>query len=255
MGVWKDTVYSPGYAAFNFNRVTFNKNTASNNGGAIGMKDYGGATLKLNMTNVTIASNEAAYGGAIYTAANQDSQVNSTMTNVTFSDNLAHLYGGTIYNSLSSNQTVPTVALTMSLKNTILWDSKAEGTYSSCVNGGDIYNQYGYGSPVPYIKVDYSVIERGDAAICNTNGPTSNAVSIGTSNRTDDPALGPLGDYGGSTKTIVPGLGGSAIDNGTSVGAPSVDQRMVSRPQNGRVDIGAVEQAYITDVIFENGFE
>lgn len=56
-----------------------------------------------------------------------------------------------------------------------------------------------------------------------------------------DPCLGPLADNGGPTLTCVLLPGSSALDSGTSEGAPSVDQRGIARPQFGSFDIGACE--------------
>ena len=53
--------------------------------------------------------------------------------------------------------------------------------------------------------------------------------------------LGPLADNGGPTFTMALLPGSPAIDAGTSVGAPSTDQRGVTRPQGSNVDIGAYE--------------
>jgi hypothetical protein len=54
--------------------------------------------------------------------------------------------------------------------------------------------------------------------------------------------LGPLQDNGGPTFTCVLHQGSLAIGTGTSVGAPTIDQRSVPRPPN-QVDIGAFQVA------------
>jgi hypothetical protein len=54
-----------------------------------------------------------------------------------------------------------------------------------------------------------------------------------------NPLLAPLGNYGGPTQTLALLPGSPAIDGGTSAGAPTTDQRGVSRL--GPVDIGAFE--------------
>jgi hypothetical protein len=61
----------------------------------------------------------------------------------------------------------------------------------------------------------------------------------GTGNLNQDPLLAPLGDYGGPTQTMPLLPGSAAIDAGTSSGAPTTDQRGISRV--GAVDIGAFE--------------
>jgi hypothetical protein len=56
-----------------------------------------------------------------------------------------------------------------------------------------------------------------------------------------DAELGPLGNYGGSTRTIMPLAGSPLVEGGTNVGILA-DQRGVSRPQLAQFDIGAVER-------------
>ncbi|MBP9902431.1 MAG: hypothetical protein KBH45_13285 [Verrucomicrobia bacterium] len=53
--------------------------------------------------------------------------------------------------------------------------------------------------------------------------------------------LGTLQNNGGSTLTCAPLQGSFAIGSGTSIGAPTTDQRGVPRPQGGAFDIGAVQ--------------
>jgi hypothetical protein len=65
----------------------------------------------------------------------------------------------------------------------------------------------------------------------------------GSSIITADPGLGPLADNGGLTLTHAIASGSSALDSGTSAGAPPTDQRGVSRPQGSGFDIGAFELA------------
>lgn len=56
-----------------------------------------------------------------------------------------------------------------------------------------------------------------------------------------DPSLSPLQNKGGPTLTCAPLPGSYLIDFGITNGAPSTDQRGVSRPQGSGFDIGAVE--------------
>src|SRR5262245_60451640 len=68
---------------------------------------------------------------------------------------------------------------------------------------------------------------------CNFSAP-------GSLNNTD-PALGPLGDYGGPTPTMPLLAGSPAIDRAISAFCPSTDQRGVARPVGAGCDIGAFE--------------
>jgi hypothetical protein len=56
-----------------------------------------------------------------------------------------------------------------------------------------------------------------------------------------DPLLGPLQDNGGPTFTCALPITSPAVDAGDNNGAPTTDQRGVSRPQGIYVDIGAYE--------------
>lgn len=64
-----------------------------------------------------------------------------------------------------------------------------------------------------------------------------------------DPGLGPLGDNGGPTRTMLPAAGSPLIDRAecvTGEAAVPTDQRSVARPQGVRCDTGAVEVARST---------
>jgi len=64
----------------------------------------------------------------------------------------------------------------------------------------------------------------------------------GSLNNTD-PILGPLGNYGGPTLTMVLLTGSPAIDGGATATAPATDQRGRSRPYGAAADIGAFESS------------
>ena len=83
------------------------------------------------------------------------------------------------------------------------------------------------GEPASAPVVSYCVVQGG--------------FNMGTHIHTDDPKLGPLADNGGLTMTHALLSGSSALNRGTSAGAPSTDQRGVSRPQGSGYDMGAFE--------------
>lgn len=70
-----------------------------------------------------------------------------------------------------------------------------------------------------------------------------------------DPQLGPFGDHGGSTWTMVPAAGSPAIDAVTQSFAETTDQRGYMRPVGPAGDVGAVERQKVEDIIFRDGFE
>ena len=109
---------------------------------------------------------------------------------------------------------------TANFRRLILWgDSGPGGEMSS--SGG-------------HVTLSDSVVQGG----CPANATCSEVVA-------GDPLLGPLQDNGGAAPTLLPGIGGSALDAGdpaTCGTAPfDTDQRGVARPQGPACDIGAVE--------------
>jgi hypothetical protein len=74
-----------------------------------------------------------------------------------------------------------------------------------------------------------------------------------------DPLLGPLGDHGGPSPTMLPDDWSPVVDSAETSGAPAADQRGIARPIDGDgdgsavADIGAVEVA--SPLIFRDGFE
>jgi hypothetical protein len=65
---------------------------------------------------------------------------------------------------------------------------------------------------------------------------------VGTAAAPVDPKLGALGDHGGPTQMHALLLGSPAIDAGSMVDCPAVDQLGVSRPQGSGCDIGSYER-------------
>jgi hypothetical protein len=76
------------------------------------------------------------------------------------------------------------------------------------------------------------------------NISTDTTVATGPGSRkSTNPVLGPLADNGGRTLTMMPLAGSPAINGGTNLLAPNIDQRGFVRPGRGNanVEIGAVE--------------
>lgn len=94
-----------------------------------------------------------------------------------------------------------------------------------------------------------------DFAIGNVK-TTGDNCGFGSGNLTGVPradlALGPLGDHGGMTATVLPGPGSVVIDAGNDFGCLDTDQRGSVRPSGLRCDAGAIE---IDDAIFADGFD
>jgi predicted outer membrane repeat protein len=166
---------------------------------------YGGGLVNSStdpiITNVTFYGNSAKQGGGIW-----NSNSKPVLTNVTFQNNSASIYGGAIYSETSSQTT---------LRNVILWGNTAP-------TGAQIYN-----NSESIASISDSVVQDG--------------FSGGTNIITADPLLGPLGNYGGFTETILLQAESSAVDSGNDSYCPATDQRGVTRPQGSHCDIGAYE--------------
>jgi len=214
---------------------TFSDNTAKGDsllhfgGGAIASAGSSNAQI----TNCTFSGNivEDGFGGAITNAHSTSVIVNCTFSgnsstsgggmfnfncspsivNCTFANNSADTAGG----MRNSDSGAPVV------KNCIFWDNPGE-------EGNEIVND---GSAAPVVS------------FCVVNG----GYPGGTSIFTGSPNISLLKDNGGYTKTHALLTGSSAIDRGTSAGAPSSDQRGYPRPQGSAYDIGSYEFAPSSD--------
>lgn len=216
--------------------VTFSGNSSATYGGAMVNDGGSGGSSSPTLTNVTFYGNSAtSSGGAMF---NNGGGGNSspTLTNVTFNGNSASA-GGAMYNQgISNGNSSPT------LKNVILWGDTAT------TSGPETFHNAGAGTAVT--TVYYGIIQ-GD---CQINMNCSNVSA-------SDPLLGALADNGGSTQTLMPGTGSSAINAVPCYLTPLTDQRDAARPDPAGVgltfgcDMGAVEAGSVAaDFIFADSF-
>lgn len=204
--------------------------------------DFGGGIFNVGIMNIvgsTISGNTAGDGAGLM---NQNGS--TTLTNTTISGNSASTFAGgienlgnggivcsvTLINCTITNNTGPTedgiatidndgvTSTTTTLKNTIVTSS----THASL-------SQIGANAHV--ISQGNNLASDGGATLLNGPGDLINT----------NPQLSTLGSNGGPTQTHVLLFNSPAINAGNNTGAPSSDQRGVSRPQAGTVDIGAVE--------------
>jgi hypothetical protein len=182
-------------------RVAFADNRADGIGGA--MRSVG---LDLRLSNATFTRNAAAMSGGALGVSGGDAQ----LRNLTFAANSA-ANGGAVHHDGGS----------LSLKNVILWDDSA-------AQNAELYETAAAGSTT---TIADSVIQGGCPAGAACSGGMSSA----------DPKLGALGDHGGFTPTMLPGLGSAAIDAGSDATCAATDQRGLTRPQGAHCDIGSVE--------------
>jgi hypothetical protein len=225
---------------------------------------YNSGTLTL--TNSTIRSNAAGFGGGFY-----NSYGTATLTNSTVSDNLASYDGGNVasvggglYNDFGTltltNSTVSGNAAsgaggglfnqgTATLSNSTIRDNAA-------TNGGGLYNEYGTAMLSNSIIASHSA--GGDCRNYtypgihsdgyNLDSDQSCLLSASTDRPGVDPLLGPLQDNGRSTLTHALLPGSPAIDAipwGTNGCGTTLfrDQRWQARaqPAGGACDIGSYE--------------
>ena len=81
---------------------------------------------------------------------------------------------------------------------------------------------------------------------------TGSGLSAGATILTGNALLGPLGNYGGPTRTMTPLQGSQAID-AAGVSAVVFDQRGVPRPVGAANDLGAVEAVVLSGLAPANG--
>ena len=214
---------------------TFSKNTADSTGGGGGMY-----TISSNpkVTGCTFESNSAYYGGGIY-----NTNSTSKVTNCTFAGNSASPGGGGIYNTaLHSDSTKFTVA------------SNCTFVGNTAGTGRSLYNDenrtllincifWGSGSSANQLYDDDAGTSYFHTYNCITNLTGTNHHNPVNA----DPRLGPLKWNGGPTRTFALAADSPAYNMGRDVGVTGYiyvvaeDQRGVSRPQGGKVDIGAYE--------------
>jgi predicted outer membrane repeat protein len=203
--------------------LTLSHGNSSQYGGAVGNEGT------LTVTDCTLSNNTAEFGGAIY------SDGSLVLVNDTLSNNTAQNYGGAIDNAgrlIVSNTTVSGNTAT-SYGGGI--DSVSAPTMTNSIVAGN--------SAATYADI-YS----------NSNGSIdpSNIASTDPSGTSQlVPMLAPLGNFGGTTQTMIPLPGSPAICNGivADISAGSTtDQRGFARTtsytQGVCADAGAVQTNY-----------
>jgi hypothetical protein len=215
-------VYSAGNTT-TINASTFSTNSASNSGG--------GAALfgSVRLLNSTIANNSAAdQGGGIYFEPTKGAPITIQLTNDTVSGNQGGVSGG-----LDDNNGTPQQ---VTLVNTI-------------VAGNSITNNTGV--PSQDVTPAGHIISGGHNLIGINNGFqsldgegnlfTNPTDLLGTATNPLNPKLGQLQNNGGPTQVMLPGAGSPLLGAGDPALAPSTDQRGITRPAGGPIDIGAVQ--------------
>jgi hypothetical protein len=189
--------------------------------------DFGGgisnfrSTITLN--RVTLSGNDAAFsGGAVYSFGN-DASVD--LTNVTVSGNTAAILGGGIYNSRVMTITNSTIVANTALVGAGIAEFNP-GSLS--LKNSIVANNGSQDANTPVTSLGYNI----------DSGNTLGLAGPGDLSNTD-PMLGPLQNNGGLTATHALLAGSPAINAGSAVGAPAIDQRGAAR--DASPDIGAYE--------------
>jgi hypothetical protein len=207
---------------------------------------YGGGIAN-DGSYVSIGSSEFSGNTAVTVGGGLRSNGTTTIENTTFSGNHSDGAGGGIDNSDPSN---PSAVLY--LTNVTLYENTAG-------SGGGNLNLSSISSA--NVTLLNTLVAAGtpsncDKAVISNGYNLENANSCGLAAAGDlvntDPRLQPLQNNGGPTRTHALPPGSPAVDAGTNSGAPGIDQRIVSRPQDGNndgtatCDIGAYEFVYGT---------
>ena len=199
---------------------TIAQNTGYYDGGGLTL-GYGTATVtNSTIAGNTIASSGGTAGGGVYCYETFGA---ANFTNCTIYGNSGQ-YGGNIY---SYNDGTGTSVVT--LKNTI-------------AAGGILTGTGGYGPDLggnTFVSADYNFIQ--NTGGYSISGTTTNNITGASAN------LLLLGNYGGTTTTLLPQPNSPVINKGdVSLSASQTDQRGYTRVAAGRADIGAVEANYAT---------
>ncbi|HSG95526.1 MAG TPA: choice-of-anchor Q domain-containing protein, partial [Afifellaceae bacterium] len=211
----------------------------------------GGAILNedntVTLTDVRLTGNTADKGGAIYIfVGNAQLDVNRALF-----DNNTATEGGAIFGTdagVRINITNATITgNTGSSKGGAMWVDHVALVNSTIVGNTSPDAAGVYKDSSETFAAINSIIANNTGADCNVtfNSGNNNIDSDGTCGfaTTANPLLTALGDYGGPTDTMYPQSGSPAVEGGTNVSCPALDQRSESRPQGALCDVGAVEAA------------
>ena len=238
--------------------VTISGNSTAGNGGGIWNDS------NITVTNSTISGNSANLGGGIYNEGTID------ISNTTVSGNMADTGAGIYNDMLATDLTLTNVTVSGNIATSAgggLWTQQSATivnstfTLNSADAGGGIRTQGGSGT----VDLLNTIVAGNTAGSANpdlqgtftTSGFNLIGDGTGQSNLVDgvnndqvgsggspiNPLLGGLADNGGPTLTHALLASSLAIDAGTATGAPTVDQRGITR--SSTPDIGAYESLAI----------
>jgi len=214
--------------------VSFSSNSG-HLGGAL-LNSAQGADTHTTLTNVTFSGNVASETGGAMFLQSFDGNTDLTLTNATFDANQASTgYGGAIYSNLQTGSA-------LALRNVILW-----GDMAPLGHPPEIAYQNGSAAAT----IDHSIVKGSGGS---GGGWNASLGTDGGGNLDVDPRLGALAYDRRGTQTMIPADRSPAIDAGNDINCPVYDQRGILRPQGAACDIGAVE-TFVVDLIGHKGLE
>jgi sugar lactone lactonase YvrE len=212
-------------------------NTATNAGGAIdaslGSGSYGLKVYdSLFSGNTAGSSASAGVGGAVYTSSGTNYFYDDTFTaNTVTGSSSTTGEGGALFQTTATNYfyNVTVAGNTAKFRGGGVYkNSGSLYAYDSIIEGNSTSNSY--------------------ADVYSTLTATTGSLTSTAPTATSNPLLSPLGNYGGSTLTMVPLPGSPALRLGnaptTYTGGQTVDQRGFPRIINSTIDAGAVQSNY-----------
>jgi hypothetical protein len=218
--------------------TTISGNTARDGDGG-GVIAYEALEVTGSMLN---GNTSGSHGGAIDILVGTSP---STLTNSTITGNTAKYSGGGV-SAPSANLYFCTVfgnrTTTTGYNGSGLYFLQSASITASIITGNGTDD----------LDAPYNIPVAGSYNIVGISG-----VSTPSDTRSCDVKLGPLGDFGGPTRTLPLLTGSCAIDSGPSSPSVLTDQRGDPRPAQLRADVGAFEKQGPDDpdIIFFNGFD
>ncbi len=231
--------------------VALLNNTASGGGG--GLFAAGGSVTTL--ITATVSGNQANSGGGLMALGTAGNLASISLEAVTLSANTAVTYAVALYADFASGPLV-NVTLGGNTSGTLpaLFNGAASSLQLTNVtvanNSAGLANLAATGLDLRNTLIANNAAGNCTGAINSLgyNLETTNVCGLGaTGDLTNTvPMLDVLGNYGGAVQTYrllggSPGTNPARNSGDPLVGCPGVDARGISRPQEGRCDIGAVE--------------
>ena len=235
----------------NLTRCVISNNDASYSsaGTGGGLEDVGGS---VTINNCSIVQNTASEGGAGVNAFNCAMHIYNSTIALNNAPSIYYSYGGGIYlgniSAYIENCTIygNTAAVGGNISS---YGSAYGGNYldtlkNTIVAGGTLIPGYTTGGPdlwgTNFISLGYNLIQDNSSGLYSFVNGSSSTDLTGLS-----PNLLALGDYGGTTPTLLPKPNSPVINEGDVTLPPAqFDQRGFVRVAGGRADIGAVETNY-----------